>query len=169
MLTAGGNDVNYVSDLMLAAYRHRGGLIGFVAKKFKGRIRPVEERPFAALETELTATLREIRRRAPQAEIVVATYPTVLPMDSSRSSLGISKKDADILRSVGQKLAEVTRDTSLREQAVVVDMVLLSIGHDAWSVEPWVNGSPASNGADFHPTPAGALATARAITHAIAL
>ncbi|WP_125487414.1 hypothetical protein [Edaphobacter aggregans] len=70
---------------------------------------------------------------------------------------------------VAEKLAQVTRETAERTGATVVDMAVLSANHDACSAEPWVNGFRPKTGTSFHPTMAGARATAQAVANAITL
>ncbi len=162
-LTAGGNDVKYVGDLIALAFGNRRGVLSKVVRRLNKEVRPVNERDFGAFETNLTATILEIRRRSPQAGIVIVTYPTILPALGTCSTLGVTADQATLMRSVADKLAQVTRDTVESVGATIVDMAVLSAGHDACSAEPWVNGFRPATGADFHPTLAGARATAQAI------
>jgi lysophospholipase L1-like esterase len=159
-ITAGGNDVSYVGDLMAMAYRKRGGFIGFVVGFFWKGAKPIDDRKFERLREDLLATLHEIGRRAPTARIVVVTYPDILPPSGTCAQIGIASVEADLMRQVGSRLAEVTRDTVRKSGVTLVDAALLSDGHDACSVSPWVNGSSAKNGAPFHPNFAGAQAIA---------
>ena len=162
-LTAGGNDVAYVGDLTAMAFRRRGGVAGFLVGLFWGGARPVAGRSFDALRADLLATLREIRRRAPNARIYVVTYPAILPPDGTCPALGIGADDAELMRQVGARLAQVTREAANEAGAAVIDMDQLSAGHDACSKEAWVSGGMPSEGATFHPPLAGARATAAAI------
>jgi len=166
-LTGGGNDVSYVGDLTMMAFGNRGGLKGWLAGLFWKGAKSVGERDFEGLERNLVALFAEIRRRSPQARIIVATYPAILPEPGTCDKLGISAAQADLMRPVATRLAEVTRATAAVAGATVVDMAALSAGHDACSAEPWVNGIAPDAGAPFHPTMAGAEATARAIASAI--
>ena len=166
-LTAGGNDVGYVGDLTAMAYSNRGGIIGTLVGVFWNRAKPVAERKFSDLENNLTATLFEIRRRSPSARIVVATYPTILPDSGTCAALGISEGQAELMRAVGLKLADTTRTAAVKAGVTIVDVASLSHGHDACQNDPWVNGLRPKAGADFHPTLAGARATAQAVAAAI--
>ena len=162
-LTGGGNDIAYVGDLTAMAFGNRGGVKGWLMGLFWKGAKPASERDFAGLERNLAALLDEIRRRSPQARIVVATYPAILSEAGTCDKLGISAAQADLMRPVAARLAEVTRAVAAAAGAVVVDTAALSAGHDACSAEPWVNGIAPETGAPFHPTMAGAEATARAI------
>ena len=166
-LTTGGNDVSYVGDLTFLAARSRGGVMGSLLGLWPKKLKPTEDRAFPKLHNELLAMLREIRRRAPHARIVVVTYPAVLPLSGTCPRLGINAADAIVMRQVGDLLAEVTRTSAQEAEVSVVDMAKLSLGHDACAATPWVNGATPAQGAKFHPTLAGASATAAEIRNAV--
>lgn len=162
-LTAGGNDIDYVGDLMTMSYRHRTGLVGFVANQFSHDAKPTENRQFAQLKNEMIATLKEVGKRAPKARILVVTYPVILPPSGTCAQIGITESEAALMRDVGTQLAKVTREAAQSVGASILDMATLSNDHDACSPSPWVNGATPKYGAPFHPTLAGAEATAKQI------
>ena len=167
-LTAGGNDVGYIGDLSKLSRRSDVGLRRVAQWALsQGSPRPVERRPYCALSAVLREILVETSRRAPRAHIVVVTYPAVLPPVGACPQLGIAEPDVSLMRAVSARLADVTRECATSAGATVVDMAVLSMGHDACSAVPWVNGRSWAEGAPFHPTVAGAEATARAIAEAI--
>lgn len=164
-LTAGGNDVSYVGDLMLLSQHNSKGLMGFFLNAFWKGPKPIGARDFAALGVCMGETLNEIHRRASKAVIVVATYPTILPSKNSCTRLGLTDLQVADMLPVAQRLAETTRLAAHAAGAMLVDMAELSVEHAVCGNEPWVNGSSpeAGAGAAFHPTLAGAQATAQAI------
>ncbi len=166
-VTGGGNDIGYVGDLTAMAYRQGGGLLGLTVGLFWGGAAPADERNFAALQTDLLATYRQVRRLAPRARILAVTYPTILPSKGTCRQLGIDEAGAERMQQVGLRLAEVTREAARQAGVDVIDMDRLSIGHDACSSEPWVNGAAPALGAPFHPTLAGARATAAEVKRAL--
>jgi lysophospholipase L1-like esterase len=159
-ITVGGNDVDYIGDLGLLAYRERGGLLGAAVRIAWQGPRPAESRPFDELASRLADIVAAARLRAPHASIVLLTYPQVLPAAGTCAKLGISAQEAALMRSVALQLAQATRTAAARSQALLVDMASESAGHDACSGEPWVNGKAGGDGAMFHPNLAGAHATA---------
>jgi lysophospholipase L1-like esterase len=167
MLTSGGNDVGYVGDLSFLAGRKDQTFMGWALRQFWGGPRKPEQRNFAKLRTVLASALAEIKRRAPQAKIIVVTYPTILPGTGTCAKLGLTEAEADQLRGVGDKLATLTSAVAQEADALLVDMHTLGAGHDACSAEPWVNGWHNTAGTAFHPTLAGAKATAAAISAAM--
>ncbi len=162
-LTSGGNDVNYIGDLDAMARTNRGGVTGSIVSLFWKGAKPVSDRNFAFLRTNMELTIREIRRRSPRAKVVVVTYPEIVPGESKCEALGITTEQANLMGAVGRKLADVTRAAVESAGGILVDVASLSIGHDACSAAPWVNGARPLQGAAFHPTFAGAHATAAAI------
>ena len=162
-LTIGGNDVRYVGDLILMAGRNQRSIVGWLLRRRSKVPQSAQERNFVQLQDDLRTTLSEIRRRSPRARVVVVTYPAILPPHGSCPTLGLTEAEAALMRQVGARLAEVTRAVAREAGADVVDMDTLSIDHHACAAIPWVNGWEKAEGATFHPTLAGAEATAKEI------
>jgi len=151
-ITAGGNDVGYVGDMMRAASAHDGA-----------SVRSADKRPFDVLRTRLQGMFAKIRQRTPQARIVIVTYPTVLPQRGTCDALGLTAAQVATFRKVAARLAAVTREAARQARAEVVDMATASLRHDVCSADRWTNGTAPVTGAPFHPNLAGATATARAV------
>lgn len=162
-ITSGGNDVGYIGDLTFMAGTKEPSFKGWVMR----RLWPgaSKKRDFAGLHETFLKTLLEIRRRAPQARIVVVTYPTLLPPAGTCSKLGISDEEVAAMRDVGQRLADTTRAVAREAGADLIDMEQTSAAHHVCSPEPWVNGWNDAAGTQFHPNLAGATATAEQIAH----
>lgn len=166
-ITVGGNDVGYIGDLSQLAARHSGTFFGWLVRRYwKGPKKP-EARDFAGLRAELLATLREAHRRAPAATIVVATYPAILPPAGTCRLLGLTVAEADLMRQVAEPLAATTRSAATESGAMLVDMQVIGAAHHACSDAPWTRGWTNGGVAPFHPTLAGAHATAEAIARAL--
>jgi lysophospholipase L1-like esterase len=164
-ITAGGNDIGLVGDLSMLAMRNSGGIGGWLASKAWGG--PQQTRDFAKLGRELFAVIRTVRARAPNATIVLATYPAILPPEGTCPPLRLSAAEADLMRRVEQALAATTRAAAMRGGAILVDMHALGAAHNACSAQPWTHGWAKLSEAPFHPTEAGAAATAGAIAAAL--
>jgi lysophospholipase L1-like esterase len=158
-ITSGGNDVGYIGDLMAAS--------GSMAGWFHGAVRPAADRPYASVETNLEAIIARVRARAPQARIIVVSYPVIIPAKGNCAGTGVSDRQAQISRSVAARLAAATRKAAAATGATLVDMDHLSAGHDVCSDTPWVSGAVAVDGTPFHPNAAGSAATAASIIAAI--
>lgn len=166
-ITVGGNDIGYVGDLSMLAARHDHSFFGWLVRRLWKGPKPVSERGFEALGTELSATLTAIRAKAPDATIVVATYPTLLPASGTCDRLGLTAEEVALMREVGDRLADTTIASARQSGATVVDMHRLGAAHNACSDAPWVHGWKEAGPAPFHPTSAGAEAVARSIQDAL--
>lgn len=162
-ITVGGNDVGFIGDLSMLALRRATGPTAWLARRLWNGPKPDEARGYAALEATLDTLIGAIRARAPAARVVLVTYPAVLPQRGTCPQLNLSAAEAERMRPVERQLAEVTRAAARKGGAMLVDMNALSAGHDACSAAPWVHGWAALLDAPFHPTAAGAKATADAI------
>lgn len=166
-LTAGGNDIGYVGDLSLLAARNSDTVFGWLVRTLWKGPKAQGERDYAGLEAQLTETLRAVRAQAPDAVVVVATYPTLLPSAGTCARIGLTQAEADQMRQVGDQLAATTRAAAKTGGAILVDMHVLGAAHDPCSASPWTNGWIEVKGGAFHPTLAGAEATAQAISAAL--
>lgn len=165
-ITAGGNDVRYGGDLVLMSYRNRGPVLRFLLDFIASDPLPAAQRDFQKLHRDMTAAITEIKRRAPGAQVVIVTYPAVLPMQGSCAALRLTDTQVTLMRSVADRLAEVTKAAASHAGASVLDMATLSAGHDACSAVPWTHGA-VTNETPFHPSRAGTDATAAALRQLI--
>lgn len=166
-ITVGGNDSLYIGDLSQLAARNSSTLWGKVVRLFwPGPKRP-DERKLAEFQANLLALLRAVGARAPDATMVVATYPTILPPAGTCPQIGLTVAEADAMRRVGDQLAAATREAAKQGGALLVDMHRLGAAHHACSSDPWTYGWHNAGIAPFHPTLKGAAATAAAIAAAL--
>ena len=154
-ITSGGNDIGYVGDLMAAS-----GSMGPLAGWANGPIKSAADRPYAKVAANLEQIVRQVRKRAPKARIVIVSYPALMPREGNCAATGVSNAQADISRSVAARLVAVTRNAAAASDVAFVDMDALSVGHDICSGSPWVNGAAPGTGTAFHPNAAGVAATA---------
>ncbi len=162
-LTIGGNDVGYIGDLTMLAFRRRGGLAGLLLRRFWKGPRRGPARDFARLQDDISAILADVGRRAPGARTVVVAYPAILPRAGCCSKVGLDDDEAALMRDVAARLAEATRAAAEASGAILIDMSKDSVGHDACAEAPWTNGLAPAEGAPFHPTADGAEAMARLV------
>ncbi|HEX2191871.1 MAG TPA: SGNH/GDSL hydrolase family protein [Acidimicrobiales bacterium] len=135
----------------------------------------------AELEGRLEVVNREIRRRLPQARLLVVGYPRLVA-DPSRLDLTacrelgtsadrrITAEEADWLRSQGQSLDDLLRRSAEAVGARFVDAAAAFAGHEACSGTPWMRGlAPENLAASFHPNEAGHAALARLVAGTLGL
>lgn len=168
-ITIGGNDVAYIGDLGLMAWRGRGGVLSSLIRLAWDGPQPPEARPYAELARRLSQIVASIRQRAPGATVVLLTYPQVLPAQGSCPEIGLTEPEVYAMRDVGARLADATRQAAAVSGALILDIAAASEGHDACSADRWVNGAsaPSGDGAMFHPNGAGMRATATSLEQLI--
>lgn len=167
-LTSGGNDIGYVGDLVMMAYGNRSTLVRTLLGLFTTVPHVEADRGIAEVEPNLREAIGLIKQRSPAATIVIASYPTILPTKGTCAALGLTENQVDAMRPIAEELARATRAAAAAEGVTLVDMAVIGADHDACSAAPWTNGSSPQSGAPFHPTLAGAQATANEIKNALA-
>lgn len=160
-LTAGGNDVDYTRDTMLAGFKTSLTPVLRFLLDFIAPLKPASQRDFKAVAHSFDRVCEAVRQRSPRAEIVIVTYITVLPETSALPPL--SERDTAVLRTVARRLFEVTKEAAARNSCLLVDMT--SQDHNALSEHPWATGF--SDLVPVHPNLAGHTACADDIYHEI--
>ncbi|WP_051812101.1 SGNH/GDSL hydrolase family protein [Kitasatospora sp. MBT63] len=132
-------------------------------------------RTIDATGPRLAEALREIRRRAPQAQVLVVGYPALLPADPAACTAalgqGVAAGDLRYLEQKQEQLNSVLERAAEAGGARFVDTAAPSAAHhmcagdaDRW-VEPPV---PAAGLAPMHPNAAGERAMAAAVLAVLA-
>ncbi|HEX2046152.1 MAG TPA: SGNH/GDSL hydrolase family protein [Acidimicrobiales bacterium] len=166
----GGNDVGFTEILVRCAALLPAGTPCQDAYVRGG----VDElgRRIAATAPKVAAALAEIRRRAPDARVLVVGYPAILPeaQPGCWPVLPVAPGDVPYLRDIEKRLNAMLAAQAAAAGATYVDVYAPSIGHDAcqlpgarW-VEPMVPLSPA---APVHPNALGMQAMAAVVAAAM--
>jgi lysophospholipase L1-like esterase len=121
------------------------------------------------ITAKVTAALREIRRRAPRATVVLVGYLRLAPDSGSCSALPLAFGDYAIGRRIGEALTRAQRRAARSTGVRFVDMYAASRGHDICSHDPWVNGrvTDRQRALSFHPFEAGMKADAEQVLAAL--
>lgn len=153
-VSLGGNDGRVFNDLVSTC-------VGLAATDRKGS--PCadrdEEDPDAITEAlagvtdNLAEGIEEIRRRAPQAVVVVVGYPQVFPASGScRKRLPLARGDVRFAHDVMRRLIEAQQEAADRTGAEYVDVMAASKGRDICSDDPWIAGIvPDGRALAYHP------------------
>lgn len=119
-----------------------------------------------AVEQRLVRTLRQVKRKATRADLVVVGYPQVLPATGTCALLGVEADDADTARRVASRLNDSLRAAARRVDALWVDLAEVSSGHDACAGDAaWITGAEYVRGepAPLHPRIEGMRGAASAV------
>lgn len=105
----------------------------------------------------MKVSLEAIRKKAPEAMVILVGYPHSLPDEGvCPSVLNLTGKAADRARETLELTNEKYQEIAKQTGVTYVDMYAASEGHDMCSKSPWVNGDKdaGTRGAPLHPTPA---------------
>jgi lysophospholipase L1-like esterase len=163
-VTIGGNDIRYTASTFACAETapsehctanlDRDGISELVSQ----------------LPAKLAATFDAIKAKAPQAVIVLVTYPRVFSADAtSCSALELSNEDTLYLAALGQQLEDIFVSVAADRQILIADAYVRAEGHGACgAAEHWVNGAKVvATGARYHPTAEGHIEMAQLVLAAL--
>lgn len=161
-VTIGGNDVGYVGGLMSAALPGALRLLTSLLPGGRDLHDPLaRERALDEVSGRLHAVGEKVRARAPLARVLFVDYLTLLPPEGAAPPL---PPDAVRLgRHLAERLAVLTAEAARATGCEVVSAAAASMGHHAWSAEPWVSGPGLplpGRMVPFHPTSTGMRAVA---------
>jgi lysophospholipase L1-like esterase len=89
----------------------------------------------------VTAALKGIHDRSPQAKVLLVGYPQPVPAKGTCRILPIARGDYPYVRGLVVKLNDALRTAAKKAKADFVDMVKASKGHDVCAgPDAWVNG-----------------------------
>jgi lysophospholipase L1-like esterase len=165
-VTAGGNDVGYLPGLTLSSLPAPLRMLPRTRRRTSALLDPLAiEGRLAALEGDFATLVRRIRRRAPQAEIVLIDYLTILPPLAEVPDREMLPLPADVAswgRDIAARLTAITRAVARAEGATFIAASEHSHAHHAWADDPWTRRFHLGlrGGAPFHPTLAGMRAVA---------
>jgi len=163
-VSIGGNDLGIFSTMFLTCVRtSQPQSPGAPCRQqFEGRL--------AAKMLQVTervgAVLDEVKKRAPQAAVLVVTYLRLMPPESPCSLTPFADRDVLWFAGVEKRLSNAVASAAKERDLDVVDAHELSANHDICTGrDAWVNGPRPKNldGLLFHPNGAGERALASAI------
>ena len=108
----------------------------------------------AQTEDNIKAVLSTIHARAPHAQVLAIGYPRIGPATGTcPETLPLADGDYPWLNSVEEALNEALADAAAADgKTSYVDTFTPSLGHDACSAEPWINGKDTlPYAAPYHP------------------
>ncbi|MFE1320815.1 SGNH/GDSL hydrolase family protein [Kitasatospora phosalacinea] len=180
-LGIGGNDAGFLDVLGRCAIENvRHGLTGrgdeapCRAYYTTGAGRGEVQRKMTTTGERLTAVLAEIKRRAPQAEVLFVGYPALLPQDPARCAAtlgdGIAGADVGFVAEQERQLNSMLRQRAEAAGVAFVDTYSSSAGHDMCEAAGtrWIEPLAADQGlAPIHPNARGQQGMAAAVLAAL--
>jgi lysophospholipase L1-like esterase len=160
-ITIGGNDLNFVRNLMVATCGKIPTMIPPPGRACPSTAWP-SEADYSALGQHLREIAREVRGRAPQAKLVFVDYVRILPDVGGCAALPLNETQMAAARKAFSRMAEITATSAAAEGAMLLPAGELSRGHDACSADPWSSGYPGKP-APWHPTAEGHAGIAAAL------
>ena len=148
-MTVGGNDVAYTLSTIICAG---------VEECVPDLDTAATDTALADLPNRFATIVQAIRDRAPDAIIVLVTYPEVIPADDlACDQLGLEADEAAYLSDLGQRLNQAFLDSAAANDMLLADSFGASAGHGpcAPPADSWVNGADKAKGDPFHPTAVG--------------
>jgi lysophospholipase L1-like esterase len=147
-LTVGGNDAGFAPTVVSCVVADDAACTAAV--------RTARVYIAAILPGRLDTTYAAIRRRAPQARVVVIAYPRLFDPTADCGSGGMSIVKRRAINAAADDLAAVVRARAGAAGFVFADVRAAFDGHGICSRSPWVNSLSVLRPADsFHPNAAG--------------
>lgn len=166
----GGNDLDLFTTLVDTCTRLRAGdPTGAPCARRLARVGPDLDAATDTISANVSASLREVRRRAPHATLVLVGYLRLVPGSGSCAQLPLATGDYAEGRRISQVLDRALQQAARRTKVTFVDMYDASRGHDICSADPWVNGhlTNRQKALAYHPFAAGMRADADRVVAAL--
>jgi lysophospholipase L1-like esterase len=116
------------------------------------------------------ALLDDVRRRAPEATVLLVGYPQLVPAEGTCADLPLAEGDYPFVRAQWEALDSAMRDAASAAGATYVEVLGPSEGHDICAgKDAWVNGfaNRPGVGAPYHPLAAGHAGVAELVEEAL--
>jgi lysophospholipase L1-like esterase len=166
-VTLGGNDLGFsdvLTTCVLAGLSTREGTPCRDQLLGSGKNLDAD---FAKLSTRVPDMLADIKRRSPQARVVVVGYPNLFPADGSTcgSSVPLAKGDVTWLNQATNRLNLLLEMSAYTKQAEFVDTSSLFRGKDMCqpSSKQWINPLLPQTPGSAHPNVVGHLMVANQV------
>lgn len=100
----------------------------------------------------VTATLRKIVGKAPNAVVLVVGYPSIVPEHGTCSNLPLATGDYSLARTINTGYNDALQAAAEATDTTYVDVYRATLGHDICGKPPWIAGARSRNStAPWHP------------------
>jgi lysophospholipase L1-like esterase len=168
-ITIGGNDVSYLGSLVSFSCGNDPTVIP--PQERERRCAPVDrstiEQNTLTVENKIVNVVNAVRERAPQAQVVLVNYVTILPTTGTTTCAGVPLAADELMfeQLLAENLRGATAHAAELTGATLVDAATASADHNACSPEPWVLSFTPQ--AAYHPNLAGMTAVADLVIEAV--
>lgn len=166
-VTAGGNDLRFIGSMLFAAWsRHEpdGPLAQMLGQGFTSGLPDAGAGDIELTAAGLAAIVDAVRRRAPQARVILVDYLTVVTEHTPAGDRAIfDAAQLQVFLRLQAALAQAYRTAADRSGAELLAVSTVSADHGLGSDDPWVIGfraDMATTAGSFHPNEAGMAAIA---------
>jgi hypothetical protein len=155
----GANDYGLILRIFGCAIGFARGLVEDEPHVCRDLDREADDGGAAELMDDVAANVEDaletIRRRAPDALIIVIGYPQILPPEGSCKLMPLPDGDDAWARRIIDGFNDALREGAASVDASYVDMFEASAGHDTCADDPWMAGITALDGkaVPWHPYP----------------
>jgi lysophospholipase L1-like esterase len=166
----GGNDLDLFSTLVGTCTRLRSSdPTGSPCARRLAAHGPDLGTATRTISAHVTAALRAVHARAPQATVVLVGYLRLVPDRGTCRALPLADGDYAQGRRISRVLARSLQQAARRTDTTFVDMYSASRGHDICSADPWVNGATTDRqrALAYHPFASGMRADAARVVAAL--
>ena len=147
-ITVGGNDLNYVGNLMAVTTCASAGQD---KSQFCPEWTTVNDGAYAKVKNNLIKAIKQISTRAPDAKVIFIQYLSLIP-DKLCETTPLTEPQANQMRAVGQRLAVLTAEAAEEGGASIISADELSASHTSCDIDPWTIGSnPTTENAEGAP------------------
>jgi lysophospholipase L1-like esterase len=169
-LTGGGNDVGFAPRILLSSLPGPLRALPPIRRQLASFADPeLTEQRFTQLRENLLRLAAEVRKRAPQSQLLFVEYLTVLPPDGTTPTGVLPADVADWGRRIAARMGETTQQAAEEADAIFVPAGAFSAGHHAWSADPWTRRFHLTlhGGAPYHPNAKGMAAVADLVAESL--
>jgi lysophospholipase L1-like esterase len=167
-ISIGGNDLDLFSTLVRTCTQLRStDPTGSPCARQLAANGPDLTSATRTISANVTGLMREIRRRAPSATVVLVGYLRLVPDHGRCPALPLADGDYAEGRRISRVLDKALGAAARRSGVLFADMYDASQGHDVCSRHPWVNGSVTNRqkALSYHPFASGMRADERVVLH----
>lgn len=168
-ITIGGNDISYVSSLFgLSCQNARNAIPPAQQSAF---CRPVDRRAIEqstpTVEGKITDVVNTVRQRAPQAQVLLVNYLTIVPPTGTTTcpTVPLAPEELAFEQNLAERLRQATARAAGSTGATLVDAAEASADRHACAAQPWMLGWVA--GSAYHPNLEGMTAVADLVSDAV--